>query len=252
MSSVTLKEVSLDYIVKTGTDSLKQSVVQILNKCVKKDHVRPVAIRNSAYRALNNINLTIKTGDRIGIVGRNGAGKSTLLRVLGKVYRPNHGQVLIHGKISSLFDINLGMNIEATGYENIINLSLMRGVSKKEARDMIQDVENFTELGEHLKYPVRTYSAGMRMKLAFAVATANVADIMLIDEVIGVGDSHFMDKAIERLENSIESSHILVLTSHAIETIERFCNKVLVLEAGEIKFLGSVQEGLDYYKHMVG
>lgn len=251
MSSIELNNVSLDYIIKTGSDSIKMTVVQLLNRTLKKPRSARVATKNSSYRALNNINLSINTGDRIGLLGRNGAGKSTLLRVLAKIYKPDHGTVTINGKISSLFDVHLGMNIEATGYENIINLAIMRGLSKNEAHNIIADIETFTELGDFLNNPVKTYSAGMQMKLAFAVSTAIAPEIMLIDEIIGAGDMHFMEKAMKRLENMIEKSHVLALTSHSTDIIKQFCNKVIVLERGEIKFMGEVDEGIDYYQQIM-
>jgi ABC-2 type transport system ATP-binding protein/lipopolysaccharide transport system ATP-binding protein len=251
MSSIELNNVSLDYIIKTGSDSIKMTIVQLLNRAVKRPGSNRVSIKNSSYRALNNINLTINTGDRIGLLGRNGAGKSTLLRVLAKIYRPDHGTVKINGKISSLFDVNLGMNVEATGYENIINLAIMRGLSKKEAIAITEEIESFTELGNFLNSPVKTYSAGMQMKLAFAVSTAIAPEIMLIDEIIGAGDMHFMEKAMKRLENMIEKSQVLALTSHSTDIIKKFCNKVVVLERGEIKFIGAVDEGIEYYEQIM-
>lgn len=249
MSFIKLTDVSLDFIVKTGTDSIKTTVMHMANRWAKRsEQVHRQPIRNSSFRALNNINLNIGIGDRLGLLGCNGAGKSTLLRVLAKVYQPNVGQIEVDGSISSLFDVHLGMNVEATGYENIINLSILRGIPKKEAKKLIPDVEAFTELGDFLNHPVRTYSTGMQMKLAFAVSTAISSKIMLIDEIIGVGDMHFMEKATQRLEEKIENTHIMVLTSHSNDIIKRFCNKVVVLEKGEIKYRGAVDEGIKYYE----
>jgi len=251
MSSIELKNVCLDYIIKTGSDSIKKTAIHLFNNFFRKTENKSGLIKNSSYRALNNINISINKGDRIGLIGRNGAGKSTLLRVLAKIYKPSIGSIDIHGKISSLFDVNLGMNTEATGYENIINLSIMRGITIKNAEALLNDVEQFTELGDFLNNPVRTYSTGMQMKLAFAVATASPPEIMLIDEIIGAGDIHFMEKATKRLENIIEQSHILVLTSHSNDIIKRFCDKAVVLDHGEIQFLGSVSEGISFYQSMV-
>jgi ABC-2 type transport system ATP-binding protein/lipopolysaccharide transport system ATP-binding protein len=219
MSSIKLQNVSLDYIVRTGEDSIKKLAIYALSRCFQKSSAeKKVIVHNTSYRALDHINLEIRTGDRIGILGRNGAGKSTLLRVLAKVYKPNCGYIDIQGKISTLFNVNLGMNMEATGYDNISNLAILQGVSKKDIPEIIRDVEAFTELGDFLHHPVRTYSTGMQMKLAFAVATQASSNIMLIDEVIGTGDMHFMEKATQRLEKTLEKSHILVLTTHSNET----------------------------------
>lgn len=246
MSSIILRDVCLDYVMKTGSESIKKTAVHLLRRCTGKNNDNNLS--HSSYRALNNINLKIEQGDRIGILGRNGAGKSTLLRVLAKIYKPHLGQVEINGKVSTLFDVNLGMNIEATGYENIVNLAMMRGMKKKEALKIVPDIEVFTELGNFLNQPVRTYSSGMRMKLAFAVSTAVAFDIMLIDEVIGVGDVHFIVKTRERLENLIEKCQILVLTTHTLDIIKRLCNKVIILEKGEIFFMGDVVEGINVYQ----
>ncbi|WP_133136298.1 ABC transporter ATP-binding protein [Legionella rowbothamii] len=247
MSSIKLNNVSLDYIIKNGSNSIKKSAIHLLNNCFRKSPNTQFAVKNSTYRALDNINLEINKGDRIGLLGRNGAGKSTLLRVLAKVYQTNIGKIEINGKICSLFDVSSGMNTESTGYENIVNLATMRRISKKKLPELIKDVETFTELGDFLNSPVKVYSAGMLLKLAFAVATAIPPEIMLIDEIIGVGDIHFMEKATKRLEDIIEQSHILVLASHSNEIIKRFCNKVIVLERGQIQFFGDVEQGIDFY-----
>lgn len=249
MAFIELKDVCLDYIIQTGSHSIKKTAIQLFHNYCNPKAKTPVAVRNSSYRALNHINLTLQQGDRVGILGRNGAGKSTLLRVLAKIYKPNYGEIEVQGKISSLFDVNLGMNPEATGYDNIINLAIMRGVSKKSARAMTSNIEEFTELGGFLNSPVKTYSSGMQIKLAFGVATAHPPEIMLIDEVIGAGDMYFMDKATRRLESMIEQSQILVLTSHANDIIKRFCNKVVVLDKGELQFVGGVTEGIDFYQN---
>ncbi|CEG57215.1 ABC transporter ATP-binding protein [Legionella fallonii] len=247
MSSIELRNVSLDYLIKTGSNSIKRSAVHLLNRCFRTSASNRTDIKNSSYRALNNINLQINKGERIGLLGRNGAGKSTLLRVLAKIYKPNLGEIEINGKVSNLFDVSSGMNTESTGYENILNLAIMRRISKKNALNMMEDIETFTELREFLNSPVKTYSTGMLLKLAFAVATSIPSDIILIDEIIGTGDMHFMDKATKRLESMIEQSHILVLASHSNDIIKRFCNKVIVLDRGQIQFFGDVDTGIDFY-----
>jgi len=245
MSFIELNNVCLDYILKTGTDSFKQAVLSMLksSKAAKKS-----CINNSTFQALDNINLKIKKGDRVGLLGRNGAGKSTLLRVMAKIYTPTKGFMSVNGAISNLFDVNLGINVEATGYENIINLGIMRGWSKQDACNIVSDIESFTELGEFLNKPVHTYSTGMQMKLAFSVATARPPEIVLIDEIIGAGDAYFMKKATRRIENMVDKSHILVLTSHSNEIIRNFCNKVCVLQEGRLIYSGDVTSGIKFYE----
>ncbi len=251
MSSIELRNVCLDYIIKTGSDSIKKTAVHLCNKFLRKTPVASTGIKNSSYRALNNINLDIGIGDRVGLLGQNGAGKSTLLRVLAKIYTPNIGSVKINGKTSTLFDVNLGMNEEATGYENIINLTIMRGFSKQEGLMIVDDIKAFTELGDFIDNPVRTYSTGMRMKLAFGVATAFHPDIMLIDEIISVGDAVFINKARNRINKVIEKSNILVITTHDNKTIKEFCNKTVVLKKGEIQFFGDVDDGIKFYTEQI-
>lgn len=247
MSIIELQDVSLDYVIKSGYTSLKKTFVHFGKTMFSKNSNESTSVYHSSFRALNQVNLNFNKGDRVGLIGRNGAGKSSLLKILAKIYNPNQGIVNVNGSITGLFDICLGIDAEATGYENIIHLGIMRGLSKNQSRNLISDVESFTELGDFLNAPVRTYSSGMQMKLAFAVATANAPEIILIDEIIGVGDSYFMEKAAKRISNLIESSHILVLTSHSFETIRRFCNKVVVLERGEVKFFGDTEDGINFY-----
>jgi len=245
MSSIELNNVCLDYILKTGTDSFKQTVLSMLKR---SRNAKKSSINNSTFQALSNINLKIIKGDRVGLLGRNGAGKSTLLRVMAKIYAPTEGFMHINGAISNLFDVNLGINVEATGYENIINLGIMRGWSKQDAYSIVSDIESFTELGDFLNKPVCTYSTGMQMKLAFSVATARPPEIVLIDEIIGAGDAHFMKKATRRIENMVDRSHILVLTSHSNEIIRNFCNKVCVLQNGKLIYSGDVESGIKFYE----
>lgn len=246
MSSITLNNVCLDYIVKTGSNSIKKLAVGISKSLLLKNSKDD--LHNSSFRALNNIDLQLNDGDRLGILGKNGAGKSTLLKILAKIYKPNFGTLNINGAISTLFDINLGMNPEASGYENVMTLGIMRKMTRKKILSLLNDIESFTELGNFLKAPVRTYSTGMQMKLAFSIATAGEPDIILIDEIISAGDFHFMKKANTRLKNIIDNSNILVLTSHANDVINRFCNKVIVLDQGEIKFIGETKEGIEFYQ----
>lgn len=252
LTSMSLDNVSLDYLIKTGSDSLKKTVVHLCNGLLGKNlNEKTKLIKNDSFRALNGIDLKINKGDRVGLLGKNGAGKSTLLRVMARIYKPSFGNIEVNGKISTLFDINLGFNMEATGYENIINLGIMRGWSKAQAHAVIGEIQEFTELGEFLSRPVRTYSSGMHMKLAFAVATSTVPDILLIDEIIGVGDALFMKKAQARIMNIVDQVQILVLTSHSSDIIKQFCNKVVVMDAGEVKYFGDCASGMAFYEEML-
>jgi ABC-2 type transport system ATP-binding protein/lipopolysaccharide transport system ATP-binding protein len=198
-------------------------------------------------KALREVNFEASDGDRIGIVGGNGAGKTTLLRVLSRVYPPTSGRVQIDGRVSSLIDLSMGMDTDATGYENIIMRGVMLGLSNRQAEAIIQDVEEFSELGEFLDLPIRTYSNGMMLRLAFAVSTAVEPDILILDEVIGVGDASFAERAERRMQGMINSANIVFLASHNNDAIKRFCNRALWLKSGVLMAQGEPAEVLDAY-----
>jgi ABC-type polysaccharide/polyol phosphate transport system ATPase subunit len=197
--------------------------------------------------ALRDINLELADGDRLGLIGHNGAGKSTLLRVLAGIYEPASGRVQIEGTVASLTDITMGMDVEATGYENIVLRGVFLGLHVKAVRRMIPEIEAFTELGEFLNLPLRTYSSGMLLRLAFAVTTAVIPEILIMDEMIGAGDAAFVAKATARLNQMISSSRILVIASHDLEIIRRFCNRAALLETGRMVRLGPVDQVISAY-----
>lgn len=200
-----------------------------------------------AVRALRDINLSLKSGDRVGLVGRNGAGKSTMLRVLSSVYEPTSGVIRSAGSISSLIDLMLGMDPEASGYEFIATRCVVMGISSRDAKALVPDIEEFTELGDYLHLPVRTYSSGMLLRLAFAVSTAVAPDILLMDEMIGVGDARFLDKARQRLETMMSKVRILVLASHSDPILKTFCNQGIWLNEGQIAMQGGIEDCLAAY-----
>jgi ABC-type polysaccharide/polyol phosphate transport system ATPase subunit len=193
-------------------------------------------------RALDGVNLDAQDGDRIGIVGHNGAGKTTLLRVLAGVYQPTRGTFSIAGRLSSFTDITLGMDLEATGLDNIIFRSVFMGLSFAEARRLSPSIEAFSELGEYLRMPVRTYSSGMFLRLAFAISTAIEPDIIVMDEMIGAGDAHFIAKAHGRLSDLLQRVKILVLATHDAAIMQSLCNKLVWLDHGQIRKVGSFEE----------
>jgi ABC-2 type transport system ATP-binding protein/lipopolysaccharide transport system ATP-binding protein len=201
----------------------------------------------TSIRALEDINLNFSEGDRVGLVGHNGAGKTTLLRVLAGVYPPTTGTVTFSGRIVPLFDISLGFDFELTGYDNILLRGLFLGLSKSELSICKTKIATFTGLGDYLEMPLRTYSSGMLMRLAFAIATAVQPDIILMDEWIGVGDTEFLDQAKTRLESFIDNSNITVLASHSETLIRSICNKAVLLGQGQVLAQGSVDEVFNYY-----
>ncbi|SFI90297.1 lipopolysaccharide transport system ATP-binding protein [Bosea sp. OK403] len=198
-------------------------------------------------KALSEVSLEARDGDRIGLIGGNGAGKTTLLRVLSRVYPPTSGIASIEGRVSSLIDLAMGMDTDATGYENIEMRSIMLGLDYKQAQAIIPDVEEFSQLGDFLSLPIRTYSSGMMLRLAFAVSTAVHPDILILDEVIGVGDAAFAERAEDRLHNMIQKASIVFLASHDNNSIRRFCNRTLWMKGGKLMMDGPPDEVLAAY-----
>jgi len=186
----------------------------------------------AVIQALRDISLDLRDGDRLGIVGHNGAGKSTLLRTLAGVYPPIRGRYFRDGTISSLIDPMLGIEMDATGYENISLRGLILGIGRREMARLTPDIAEFSGLGDYLNMPVRTYSTGMMMRLGFSIATAVRSDILLMDEWLSVGDAEFRQKAEDRLRDIVSNTGILVLASHSPELIKRECNQVIELAHG--------------------
>ena len=245
MTSIVLDRVTVEFpIYNARGRSLK---TELLRRTVG-GHIESADDSHVAIRALRDISLTLKEGDRLGLVGHNGAGKSTLLRVLSGVYEPPIGTVTIDGAVSALTDMMMGMDVEATGYENIILRSVFLGVPPDQAKRSVAEIEEFSELGNFLHLPLRTYSSGMMLRLAFAVTTAVTPEILIMDEIIGAGDAAFFDKAEKRLNRIIGDSHILVVASHSEFTLQRFCNKAALLKEGQLVMVGSVDEVLAAYR----
>jgi ABC-type polysaccharide/polyol phosphate transport system ATPase subunit len=198
-------------------------------------------------RALHDLSLQLEDGDRLALIGSNGAGKTTLLRTIAGVYPPLRGRIEVSGKIAAFTDLTLGMDFEATGWDNIIYRCVFLGSSFGEARALAPSIAEFTDLGEYLDVPVRTYSQGMLLRLAFAVATAIHPDILVMDEMIGAGDAQFADRAVARVRQLLERSKILVMASQAPDILMSYCTKALWLEHGEARLLGPVAEVLEMY-----
>jgi lipopolysaccharide transport system ATP-binding protein len=185
-------------------------------------------------RALDRCTFDFQPGDRVGLVGHNGSGKTTLLRVLAGVYQPTYGSISVAGKVTSMLSITLGMDDEATGMENIYLRGVIMGLRPRDIDLLVDDICEFSELGDYLHVPVRTYSSGMLMRLAFAVSTSVSADVILMDEWLSVGDASFAKKAQQRLAKLIEQAKILVIASHDENLIRTNCNRVLRLEHGHL------------------
>jgi ABC-type polysaccharide/polyol phosphate transport system ATPase subunit len=198
--------------------------------------------------ALKNVSFEADDGDRVGLIGNNGSGKTTLLRTIADVYPPTRGAVHVNGRVSTMFDASLGMNEDSTGFENIRVSGTLWGLTRSQIASSMDDIIEFTELGDYLKLPLRTYSTGMKLRLAFAIATLREPDILLIDEVIGVGDAGFRQKAFARLQSLIRRSRILFVASHANQIIDQLCNKAIWLRNGVLVAYGDVGQVLEAYR----
>ena len=222
MAYISLKNVSIQIPVYTNSSkSIKNSIVNIF---------RGIKNEVPSVEALGNLSLTLKDGDRLGIMGPNGSGKTTLLRTIAGVYSPSTGKINVKGKISSLLDISLGMDFEATGYENIRMRGIMMGLSLNKIKNIEEEIADFSGLKSFLNMPIRTYSSGMLMRLGFSVSTAIAADIIIMDEWLSVGDDDFLKKAEQRLNDYIKNTSILVIASHSEELINKITNKKLNLK----------------------
>ena len=192
--------------------------------------------------ALQNIHFSLENGDRLGLIGHNGAGKTTLLKVLAGVYEPDRGRVQLNGRVSSMIDINLGLDGELTGRENLINMGRIRGFTTKQITEKMVDIIEITDLGQFIDLPLKTYSAGMTTRLIFGVATSLDPEILLMYEWIGAGDKNFFGKATSRLNDILTRSKVIVLASHNYALIKELCNKLLVLNAGRQVFFGDINQ----------
>ncbi|QGZ60796.1 ABC transporter ATP-binding protein [Paraburkholderia acidisoli] len=249
MAYIELKGATLDLpIYDVQGRSLKKQVLRMGRRNTIAEDSEGVIV----VRALNNVDLRFEAGDRIGLIGRNGAGKSTLLRTMAGIYTPTLGSVESEGKIVPLLDISLGMDDNSTGMQNIRLRGLLLGMTDAEIKEKTQSIVEFCELGDYLDLPLRTYSSGMRVRLAFAVSTAVDAEILLLDEVMGVGDASFMHKAQERLHDLHSRAEIVVLAMHANSEIRRVCNKALWMDGGCVRAFGPVEEVVAAYEAQVG
>lgn len=249
MASISLRNVTVEFPLYQGSS---RSLKKVLLRAGTGGFMHRDGSNRLQVRALNDINLDIVHGDRIGLIGPNGAGKTTLLRVLAGVYEPTYGNIVIDGQISPLFDIGLGISPDSTGYENILLRGLYMGMTPQQIRRHVEEIADFTELGDFLGMPVRTYSAGMTLRLAFAVATSMKPEILLMDEWLLAGDAHFLDKARRRLERFVNQSSIMVLASHTESLLAEWCTKLLLIERGTVLAFGPPDEVLSRYHQVMG
>ena len=241
--SITTKDACVDFpIFDAKSRSLKKTVIGLVGGNIETAAKVPV------IEALRDISLNLEHGARVGLVGHNGAGKSTLLRLLAGIYEPTRGVADVRGRVAPVFDLGVGMDPEISGLENIIVRGLFLGMTRKEMEDRIDDIAEFTELGDFLRMPLRTYSTGMRIRLALGVVTSIDPEILILDEGIGAVDAAFLNKSKKRLAELVERSGLLVFASHSDEFLRDLCDTAIWMEHGRIRKQGEIEEVLQAYK----
>ncbi len=231
MAEITLESVCLDFpVYQGGAKSFRNIALKASTGGIIKHSESNVV----TVSALQDINFSLKPADCVAIIGPNGAGKSTLLRVMAGLYRPTSGRVVLQGKIATLFDLSIGLEMDATGMDNIKFAGYSRGLSKEQIGVVREEIAEFSELGEFLDLPLRTYSTGMLTRLIFGIATAATGDVILIDEIFGAGDSAFIKKAEARMEKFMGGSKIIAFATHSNSLARKFCNKAAYLSGGKL------------------
>lgn len=246
-SHIKFDQVGIDFpIYQASARMLKKTILQT----AVGGFIRTSENKHVVVRALQDITLDIGSGERVALLGHNGAGKTTLLRAMAGIYYPTTGTVNVSGRRVPLFELGLGLDDEATGYENMLLRGLVIGLRRSEIERRMDDIASFSGLGDFLNLPIRTYSTGMILRLLFSIATSVDADILLMDEWLGTGDQEFVAKANDRLHKLVDRSHILLLASHDLGLLEKMCNRGIVLESGRIIFDGPINEAVKLYaKH---
>jgi len=240
-----LSGVAMTFEGQTGADD---GLIALLTRPFAKGPAKPQTYR---VEALKDINLEIRHGERVGLLGLNGAGKSTLLKVMAGIYPPTAGRVQKQGHICPMFEFATGFEMNQSGWDNIRTRALLLGMSRDEIESKLQEIAEFTELGEFLSYPVRTYSSGMFIRLAFAVSTSINPEILLLDEVMGAGDVRFAEKAKKRMFEFMEQGKILVFSSHNFDLLATFCERTIWLDKGQIVADGPTSEVTATYQDLV-
>ncbi len=240
MNLIQLEDVGLKFRVRrAGRISFKDYLLHGLFRRSKKTSFE--------VQALEHIDLTVAEGDRLGVVGHNGAGKSTLLKLLAGIYPPTSGRRKVVGRISALFDIALGFELDANGWENIMYRGYLQGETPEGIRGKMQPIAEFSELGDFLNMPVRYYSSGMKVRLAFSIATAIEPEILILDEVLSAGDMTFQNKARQRMRALMSSARAVIVVSHDMSSLALMCDRVLWLEHGKARALGPAKDVIAAY-----
>ncbi len=241
--SIILRNANLHY---ASTAFKERSLKSALGKLLTKGKQPSKSVED--IHALKDISLAIEAGERVALIGHNGAGKSTFLRTVAGLYPISSGTIEVRGEVRSLFDLSLGFEPDATGRENIKYRGLLLGLTPSIMRQKESEIVSFASLGEFIDYPIKTYSAGMLVRLAFSISTAVGGDILLLDEVIGAGDLSFMERAARRIEQLIDQAEILILATHDLATLKRLCTRAIVFDHGVVAFDGGINEAVSAYQ----
>lgn len=243
MALIQVDDVSVAFPLYHGDSrSLKKIVFATASGRLARDRQQRVIVQ-----ALRDISFSLQAGDRLALVGRNGAGKTTLLRALAGIYEPQSGHIRLEGRVSTLLDSSLGMNVDMTGEENVTLRGLYNGMTRAEISRMAEDVADFAELGEFFRLPVKFYSSGMTLRLAFGMATSVHPQILLMDEWMLAGDANFLDKARSRVDAFVRKAEILVLSTHNDDVVRKWATRVIWLDQGRIVQDGTADEVLASY-----
>lgn len=236
---VTIEHVSVQYrIPSERIGTFREYLIRLIQK--------KIAIRT--FNALNDVSMSVKKGEVFGIIGDNGAGKSTLLKVVARVLRPQKGKVIIRGKVAPLLEMGAGFHPELTGRENIYLNGSLLGYSREQMEDVFPEIVAFSELGDFIDAPIRSYSSGMYARLGFSVATANQPEILIVDESLAVGDEAFKEKCYERINKYEKGGASILYVSHDMDTIIKMCNRVAWLDQGNVNFIGKPEEVVKEYR----
>ena len=240
-----------------STEKQKMNAIDVNNVCINYKLLNSTTIRKSFLRkrkkeeiveAVKNVSFSVKEGEVLGIIGKNGSGKSTLLRSIAGVFSPNAGSIDLKNHSVSLMALGIGFREELSGRENIFLSGMLLGFSEKDISDKLQDIIDFAEIGGFIDKPVRTYSSGMHSKLAFSITAVLESDIILIDEVLSVGDEKFRQKSLNRMKEMIEDkNHTVIIVSHSTDLLRQMCDEVMWMHEGEIKEMGAPSEVLEHY-----
>lgn len=247
MSFLHLRNVSVEFPIYQGSS---RSLKKVLLASSTRGNLARDAHDRINVRALNEVSFEVRDGERFALIGPNGAGKTTLLKVLAGVFEPTHGRFTSSGQVCSLLDTSVGLNADATGYENIILRGMYMGTHPRDMREHAAAIAEFCELGDYLDMPVRTYSAGMMVRLAFSISTCVPPDILIMDEWLTAGDAQFLAKAQRRIEEFVRNSSILVLASHSLDLVEQWCTGGILLHQGRVLTMGPINEVIATYRKL--